>query len=220
MKRDVMHSMRVCPVLCAAMALAVANDTQANINLELRPAFQSTFVGNTVSLDLYAVSSTLANESFGSAQMILTWNTTFVQLLGLDNTGSALLPSGASAFIGGDPFGLNASMTDGDALWNGFAFAGGVVVTPALSGGTFLTSFDFLALNPTVLPTLVDIPATGGNGGFTAVYSGTGPPYTNVTGTLTGGLIEILIPGPGALAGLLGGILIVGRRGGRARMTR
>lgn len=189
-------------------ALASAQQATANINLELRPTFQSVLLGSTFNVGLFAVSDNpIANQSTSALQVILTWDPAFVQLAGLDNTGS---PLNTSAFIPGDPFGLNASTTDGDALWNGFSQPG--VPVQATPTGTFLTNFVFNANNITLPTTFINIPATGGNGGFTAVYGG-GAPGQDVTGTLTGATVQVLpVPAPGALAMVLAAAALGSRR--------
>ena len=77
-----------CAAAIAALTLAVGPDAHGNINLDLRPGFQATLAGNNISVDLYAVSDSLSNQTMAATQVILTWNTTFVQLLGFDNTGA------------------------------------------------------------------------------------------------------------------------------------
>jgi hypothetical protein len=190
-----------------AFALLAAPAAHANINLEFRPAVQTTFVGDIFSVDLYAVSDDLSDQTTAAAQVIITWDTTFVQLLGLDNTGT---PMTTASFFGPEPYGLNSSLTDGDAMWIGLAPPGNPV--PATPLGTFLTSFNFVALAPTFPgTTLIDIAATGGMNGHTIVYDGT-TPNTDVTGTLTGGMVQVLVPGPGGLCVLMAGLLVGARR--------
>jgi hypothetical protein len=205
----------VAAVFTCVFALFAAPEAHANINLEFRPALQTTFVGNVFSIDLYSVSDDLSNQTTSAAQVIITWDTTFVQLLGLDNTGT---PMTTASFFGPEPYGLNSSLTDGDAMWIGLAPPGNPV--PATPLGTFLTSFSFLALAPTFPgTTLIDIAATGGMSssgqpGQTIVYDGV-TPNTDVTGTLTGSMVQVLVPGPGGLSALMAGLLL----GSRPRRT-
>jgi hypothetical protein len=198
--------------LAGAGAIALfVTDTQANINLELRPAATNAVVSTTFSVDLYAVSDNASSQLMYAAQVIITWDTAFVQFAGLDNSSTPL----SSSFIGAEPYGLNTSTTDGDLMWVGFAPP--LNPLPATPGGTLLTSFDFQALAVTgITPTLIDIAAMAGmspsgNPGMTAVLDGT-VPNLNVTGTLAGSLVTIVVPGPGGLALAAIALLSVGRR--------
>jgi hypothetical protein len=180
----------------------------ANINLELRPVAQTAFVSSIFNVDLYAVSDSLVNQTLSAAQVIITWNPAFVQYFSLDNTGTPML----SSTVRGDPYGLNTSLTDGDLIWVGFAPPGAGNAVPATPLGTFLTRFRFQALAPTFPGTTpIDIAATGGNGGHTIVFDGT-TPNLPVTGSLHGAVVTVIAPAPGALAALLGGLLMAGRR--------
>ncbi len=196
------------------MAMVAASPARANINLELRPSFQSVFVGNTVSVDLYAVSDSAFSQSFAAVEVLLNWNTTYLSLLGADMTGS---PMGISpGFALDNPYGLNASLADGDAKWVGFAPFGPPIA--ATTSGTFVVSFDFQALSATSPTTLINIPtfdmpnAGGGIGDSTKVYDGTIPNFL-VTGTLSGATVQINnVPAPGGMLALLGGVAMLGRR--------
>lgn len=200
-------------LLAGTCVLIYASSAGASINLELRPSFQSTFVGNTVSMDLYAVSDTALPQTLAAVEVILNWNVTYLSLIGADMTGS---PMGFSpGFAVDNPYGLNNSLTDGDAKWVGLAAFGPPVA--ATAAGTFITSFDFLALAPTAPTTLIDILASdmpnagGGIGDTTKVYDGVIPNFT-VTGTLTGGVVQINVPAPGAAFACIGGLMLCGGR--------
>jgi hypothetical protein len=197
------------------IVLGVAGSSvQASINLELRPLSQVAIVGNTVNVGLYAISDSPSSQLLSAAQVILTWDVSYVQLSGLNNSGAATWLSSA---FGPEPFGLNTSLLDGDAMWIGLAPLGQANAVPATPGGTLLTTFMFQALAPTAPLTLINLVPSGGNPlGTTIVFDGT-VPNTDVTGTLTGAMVQILpIPGPSALAGLGLGALFMARR--RRRM--
>jgi len=188
------------------VTLAAPSRAAASINLELRPGSQSVFVGSAFSVDLYAVSDNLTSQTLSAAQVIITWNIAFVQLLGLNNTGTPMLSSG----FGPDPYHLNDSLLDGDAMWIGFAPLGNpVAATPA---GTFLTRFNFHANAVTTPTTLINIAPSGGSPtGQTIVFDGV-TANLPVTGTLTGAIVTVVVPDPGGMAVLLAGALLIGRR--------
>ena len=160
----------------------------ADINLEFLPPSQTVSVGDTVNIGLYAVSDNETNQLLAAAQVILSWNPNFLQLLGNDDTGAVPLLS--SGFPTSDPFNLNevSPPQDGDGLYLAFAPLGNPV--PATPAGILLTTLQFLALANTP-QTPVDILEWGGNPeGETIVFDGT-VPNLDVTGTLTGGVVEI-----------------------------
>lgn len=200
-------------VVAAAVSFVLAssgNQADAAINLELRPSFQATFVGNTVSVGVYAVSDTPASQFMSAVEVIFNWNTTYLSLIGADNTGTPL--TGFTPSLAADPYGFNTSLTDGDAMWIGGAPLGSPVA--ATAAGVLLTTLNFLALAPTAPTTPVSLPATdapntGGPTTPTFVYHPTAP-NTNIVGTLTGATIQITVPTPSGLLALVGG-LVFGR---------
>lgn len=199
-----------------AMAVLVpvmmAEHVHAAINLELRPSFQSVLVGNTVSVDLYAVSDSAFNQTFSGVEVILNWDTTFLSLMGDDMTGSVLTVG--SPRLGGDPYGFNTDLSDGDAIWIGWAsFVAPASATPS---GAFLATFNFMALAATSPDTLINLPTTdspntGGSTTSTLVASGS-TPGLNVVGSLSGAVVQINVPAPGALGMLIGAVVLGSRR--------
>ena len=190
--------------------LAFAEPAAGNINLELRPTPQSVFVGNMVSVGLYAVSDTPAAQTLSTVEVIVNWNTAFLSLVGANNAGSPM--TGFTPGFGADPYGFNTSLTDGDAIWVGGAPFGSPV--SATAAGTFLTTLNFTALAPTAPSTLIglpttDTPNTGGITYSTTVIHGSIPGF-NIVGSLSGATITINVPSPGAMLALLGG-LVFGR---------
>ncbi len=192
--------------------LASAATAQADIDLEYRPDFQSVTLGDIAEVGLYAVSDSAVNQSLSAADVVFDWDTTYLQLIGLDQTGAAPLLS--SSFPLADPYGLNEAVPpqDGDGLYTAFAsFSSAVDATPA---GTLLTTFRFqtLALTP---GTPVDILTSGGNPSIDSrVFDGV-TPNTIVTGTLSGAVIEI-VPEPASALLLMAfapALLRIRRRG-------
>lgn len=200
-------------VRTAGLGLVVAGVIAApawgNINLELRPNVTAIAPGGAVNFGLYAVSDNAFNQSLAAAQVILTWNVGQLNLLGLSNVGAVPL---LSSSFGAEPFGLNTSLTDGDAMWLGFAPLG--VPVQATPPGALLTTVLFQApANAPLGLTHVNIPLSAGNPtGFTTVFDGT-VPNLNVTGTLTGASIVIVpAPGIGAAVLMLGAMRAARRR--------
>lgn len=93
----------------AAMALMVGAKAEATVQLELRPASQSEFSGQTVGVEVYAVANPA--EPVGIINMVLQWDASILTLVGVDGTGAH--PWGSINFPSG---GLNSSFADGDAF--------------------------------------------------------------------------------------------------------
>src|SRR6185436_4330629 len=94
--------------LIAGLCLVVGgltSSTQALINVELRPSFQSVPVGSTVSVGLYVVSDTVSNQGLSAVQIMFSWQTSCLQMLSNSNLGAVPLLS--SSFPSPDPYGLN-----------------------------------------------------------------------------------------------------------------
>jgi hypothetical protein len=198
-----------CATAAASIGLA-APAARGNISLELHTTTPIVSVGNTFTIDLYGV-STGAPDTTSAGQVILSWNTAFVQLLGTNTSGT---PSYLASGFLGDPHGINSSTTDGDAMWIYFAPPGNPLATSA--SGTLMMRFNFTALSMTTPDTLIDIETSAGSPpGQTIIYDGT-IPNTNITGSLSGVAIQV-VPGPGGLAMFLGALALAGRRrrGGR-----
>ena len=183
-------------IFLSALSVTLSAPALAEISLELRPADPTVVVGDTVNLGLYAVSDDATDQLLSAVQVILTWDPAFLELLGNDDTGGA--PLMVSDFPVPDPFNLNETdpppPADGDGLYIGLTALGApVAATPA---GTLLTRFQFLALQETLTPTPVGIPATcRAPQCATIVFDGT-IPNTPVTGTLSGVEVEVESEGP------------------------
>jgi len=185
--------------IALALIVSAAAATRVNaalVNLELRPGTQTVGVGNTFSLDLYAVSST--NQSIGSIDAILVWDSSMLRLAGRTDTGP--YPWLSSSFPNDCALdGLNAPCSglpanDGDALYRAFRnFSAPAIATPT---GLLVTSFQFTALAMTP-STTVSIPAMRGN--FTRSYVVDG--YVaglEITGTLGSATVTV-VPEPAGL---------------------
>lgn len=195
--------------LAASMSLiALAAPAKAAINLELQPGVQIVNVGDTVNVGLYASSDTSVNQALAALNVILGWDTGYLQLTG--HTQAGAVPMMSTGFPLNDPYGINGPSfpADGDALFVGFAPLGNpALATPA---GSLITTFQFTALAQTS-GTLLDILTSAGSPlTNTVVYDGF-VPALDVTGTLTGSTI-IIIPTPASVAALALGFFVMGRR--------
>ncbi len=165
--------------------LTFAFAAQANINLDLRPDSQTVLTGSTVELSLFAVSDNAQNQSISAMDVILVWDPSKLQLTGFSNSGNGYnwLNSG---FL--YPGGLNATYSDGDAIWTSFAQLGNpAYATPT---GLLVTKFQFQALVASP-PTPVAIPRS--RGGYTTVVYDGSQSNQDVTGTLdSGALVRIV----------------------------
>jgi hypothetical protein len=85
------------------------------INLEWRPASVVVTPGETVHLQLYAVSDDPINDAISVMDVIFVWNTAFLSLAGVVNDGP--YPWMSSGLPANAPGGLNTSLADGDALY-------------------------------------------------------------------------------------------------------
>ncbi len=176
-------------VLAAAAAAIPAAAAGGAINLELRPPEQTAIVGDVVQIGLYAVSDSGTNQLLAAAQVIISWDPKHLQLLGITSQGAITLLS--SSFPANDPFDLNESVPpqDGDGIYVAFAPLGNrAAATPA---GALLTTLRFEALATVPATTVTILEEAGSPPGETIVFDGT-VRNLDVTGTLTGALVEIV----------------------------
>jgi hypothetical protein len=162
----------------------------ANINLELRPTLQTVFLGPEaqVEVGLYAVSDDESDQFLSAIDAIIQWDPGFLQLLGNHGEGAVtLIASGFPA----DPFNLNEAdpPKDGDGMYVAWAPLG--VPVAATPEGSLITTFVFEPLVYTPATPVNILAAAGDPVGHTIVFDGS-EPGLNVTGTLSGCLIEIL----------------------------
>jgi hypothetical protein len=173
----------------------------ASILLEWRPVVQTVNVGNPVGVGLYAVSDSSEDQFFDNVQVVIAWENEFLQLTGVDPTGSIGLAT--SAFTPGDPYGLNEAEppADGNGIWFGIAASGQTL--PATPAGSLLTTVMFQALIETP-SALVDMLPDAQSGELPIAYTEVNLSTESVLGTLgTTSSITIVTPEPTSLA-LLG----------------
>jgi hypothetical protein len=130
----------------------------ATVDLELRPASQAVFEGDTVDLGLYAVSSDGTNQDVGLIGVVLAWDPAALSLVGrIDNGPFAWASSGFPS----EGAGLNTDLTDGDAYYQAVIAFGGMRAT-ADAAGLLVTTLRFTAVSAAAGTTSVSIAACGG----------------------------------------------------------
>jgi hypothetical protein len=166
---------RAAALLSAALAgpaLALAN-----VDLILVPAAQTVTSGDTVYVDLLAISDGVDDEPFVAIDAILSWDPDYLELLGVDDTNAGYgwyfsgFPSNPDlnqGLSGGVPF------NDGDALYAALAQLGSPAVAPGAGGPALVvTTLEFRALSSTTLTTV------------SLLSTCCDPDYTNATRVLT-----------------------------------
>lgn len=161
--RRIRWMMGTAALTVVTLAAAASGGVTPPVNLELRPAAQTALVGQTISVEFYAVSSTSVAAPVASIDAILDWDPAYLKLTGhVDNGPYAWLSSGFPNDSGLD--GLNSPFgpvpaNDGDAYYRAFRnFSAPALATPA---GLLVTTLTFEALAETP-STLITIPATAG----------------------------------------------------------
>ena len=99
-------SRRLDLVALVMLGLAAA-PAAANIDLEMRPALQTVFMGPAaeVEIGLYAVSDDDTDQFLSALQAIIQWQPEFLRLLGIDSGGA--VPLMGSGFWVPDPYNIN-----------------------------------------------------------------------------------------------------------------
>lgn len=171
-----------------AAVLGAVHPLAGAVNLQWQPATQTAVPNQIVECGLLAVWTGSGNQNISAMDVLLSWDPTKLELLGVVNNGPyQWLQSGFPNDSGLD--GLNNTWIDGDAKYN--ALAQFVVPAQATTSGLLVTTFRFRALSATN-GTQINIPAALGNYSHTAVY-GNAFPNENITGTL--GSAEVVICG-------------------------
>lgn len=163
----------------------------AEVNLELRvDASAKWFVGDTIEIGLYAVSSSTTDQSVAGIDVILSWNPAVLELTGLNKKGSH--PWLASLFPNdSDLGGLNAPFNDGDPIpgndGDAFYLAGSQGASPATvtQEGLLVTILIFTAIGASESSTLIILPQlVTQNWTTTSRVITDNPPGKIITGTL------------------------------------
>jgi hypothetical protein len=174
------------------MPASAAAPVVAAINLELRPPQQTVWYlapDVNVEVGLYIVSDDETDQFTTAVQAIIQWDPAYLEMLGAHSLGA--VPLQGWGFPSPDPFGLNESdvPTDGDGMFVVFAPLGDpAAATPS---GALVGTFVFRPLQYSP-GTPVDIPPTAGDPpGDTIIFDGE-VGGLDVTGTLSGAVIEIV----------------------------
>jgi hypothetical protein len=188
---------------------AITTSANALVSLEFRPLNQSVFVGDTVSIGLYATAPT--PESFVAVDTILIWTNSIMNPVGSNQFGGAYNAWTSAGFLNNE---MNQSLSDGDAFWTGL---GPLFGTPpeGTPGGSLLTTFTFTALTPGTAT--LAMPASFNWPGRPQPFESKvyGPQNQDITGTLaaTATVTVNAVPEPASMAVLgLGALALLRRR--------
>lgn len=177
----------------------------ALVDLTFTPAVQNATVGNFVDVQLFASSDDGTSRSISAMDVILSYDPAYLSLQSVTNPGGQWLASG---FLP-DLDGVNASITDGDAIYT--ALAPGAAL-PAVPPDLEVTTIRFLALAPTAGTDLIILPTIGAMGETRVFGEGV---QNNVTGDFSSIATIRVVPEPASLALVaLGGLLCARRRSG------
>lgn len=188
--------------LGAILVMSFAGVANAAVNLEWRPSQQSVTVGDSVYMDLYAVSDTANGNLISSINAVIQWDPTTLDFYGIvgDESQPYWMTDGFMRDLGGlnnDPY------YDGDAVYSAFANLG--VPTAVGSNGLLCASFKWVALAPTA-DSVVSI-ISGKNGSTSIVVDGAQVNH-NITGTLGSGHVSVAdVPEPSSLLALATGVM-------------
>lgn len=138
------------------LTLAMTATSLASVNLEWRPAFQTVEIGETVEIGLYAVY--VPDDEYGPSiacmAVLLQWDPDLLELLGCVDDGPYLWLW--SDFVR-DPWDLNKTFEDGDAVYVAFSQLGPWAAAHATPQGLLVTTIQFRARAPGAA--MVTIPA-------------------------------------------------------------
>jgi hypothetical protein len=153
---------------------------------------------------LVASTDSITVETISALDAILDWDPGFLSLQGVSNPGGQWL---SSAFLP-DPDGINADLTDGEALYTALA-AGSPPSHPFVPPDLVVTTIEFIALAETA-GTIVQLTPSAGDFGHTRVF-GAGT-QNDITGDISGTATVVIIPEPTSAVVLGIGVLFLNRR--------
>lgn len=178
--------MKAATAISWATALS-AGSVKGDVDLVLVPNPPTVTMGSIVEIGLHAVSDTGIDQTIAAMDVVLTWDSDALRLVGfVDNGPNRWLMSG---FLGDSALdGLNDSLLDGDATYTALSGLG----TPARATpqGLLVTTFRFQAIAASESAPIV-IEATLGDFSVTRVF---GADHTNqvVTGDLGQTMVTVL----------------------------
>ncbi len=135
-----------------SLPLPAVTSALAEVDLEWRPSRQSAGVGEIVEIDLYAVSSTGADEPVFAIRAVLSWDELALELLGrADPCDLIACPPNTYLWVESDfpddaPDGLNDTWHDGDAVYLAIGQFAPDERATATGKGLWVTTFQFRTL--------------------------------------------------------------------------
>ncbi|MBL8061234.1 MAG: hypothetical protein JNK63_11045 [Chthonomonas sp.] len=166
--------------------LGLGTVASATVSLVFSPPAQTVAVGDVVSIEVYAVSSS-SSQPFAATDVLVSWDSSFLNPISYSNAGAGY-SWGNSGFLFPT---LNGSLYDGNAEWSGERQLSGPFPI-ATSSGLKLTTLKMTAVAPTT-GTSVSMPLTL-SGRSTRVFDSV-LPNTNILGSVSAdAIVTILLP--------------------------
>ena len=161
----------------------------AEVDLLWEPSEQHVGTGSIVQIGLIARSTTGADQTVAAMDVVLTWDPAILQFERITDNGPYVW--WISGFLSDKNLdGLNDSFMDGDAKYTALAVPGDPAI--ATPDGLLVTTFEFIALVPTELTSVV-IEGALGQYSVTKVFGGDYP-NQDVTGELSDALVTVSMP--------------------------
>ena len=167
-----------------ALLLTLAPTASAQLaDLSFSPDDSYVEVGDHIDIQIIVTASGATDVNFSAIDALLDYDENYIQLLSNDDTFAAEAWF-ASTFLP-DPDGINADITDGNAIYTALAAPGPPAIAPP--AGAIVTTLRFLALQPTPA-TSVSFLASMGTFGVTEVYA-----FNQPGGVVTGDFSDTAI---------------------------
>ena len=176
------------------ITVAMAANAQSLINLELRPTVQNILVGQTATVELWAVASTPTAVELASMDVNITWNSSVVNPINSTTSGGAVGDWTLQGFLAGPA--VNSSLSDGDARWTAISNFFNIVSVP--SSGIKLINFTFTGV--ALGTTQVSMPATLTGSTPTDVFQPT--TGNSILGTIGPSVTINVVPEPATMTAL------------------
>ncbi len=175
--------------VATAVSAAFLTPALGNVDLDWAPQPRTVAAGVNFEIGLWATTDNGGFQTISAMDVIVSWDSTRVQLLGVNNDGPYnWLQSGFPPDTALD--GLNNSFLDGNAKYTALSSFGSSAL--ATGAGLHVTTFQFVALTETNLSHIV-IEPTMGNFSITRVF-GADAPNQNVTGLLFDAAVSVIPP--------------------------
>ena len=177
--------------VCALVAgvCAIVAHASAHVDLVWRPSYQEVFVGQPLTIRLYAVSDSDQDQSIGVISAIMSWNVDTMVLQGDATNGPYDWFSPGFPL---DPDCLNCKWSDGDAFYRVWRQLNPLPPAWATPGGLLVTTMRFIALEEPGAAELGFLPEYGASS-LTRVLDGLSPGL-DVTGLIDSVATVTLLP--------------------------